>query len=99
MPGFNQTGPLGQGPMTGRGLGPCNPQHGGGLGKAWGGMGRGLGRGFRGGGFGGGYRFVPDTAFRYADPASPQEALDALKQQRDIIDQRIAAMEKGTDEQ
>ena len=23
MPGFNQNGPLGQGPMTGRGLGRC----------------------------------------------------------------------------
>ena len=23
MPGFNQTGPQGQGPMTGRGFGPC----------------------------------------------------------------------------
>lgn len=25
MPGFNQTGPAGQGPMTGRGIGKCNP--------------------------------------------------------------------------
>lgn len=25
MPGFNQTGPAGQGPMTGRGMGKCNP--------------------------------------------------------------------------
>jgi len=32
MPGGDGTGPLGQGPLTGRGLGPC---------------GRGLGRGFR----------------------------------------------------
>ncbi len=24
MPGFNRTGPAGQGPMTGRGLGACN---------------------------------------------------------------------------
>ncbi len=23
MPGFDRTGPLGRGPMTGRGLGPC----------------------------------------------------------------------------
>ena len=27
MPGFNQTGPAGQGPMTGRGIGICNPSH------------------------------------------------------------------------
>jgi hypothetical protein len=25
MPGFNQTGPVGQGPMTGRRKGRCNP--------------------------------------------------------------------------
>ncbi|MDD4028922.1 MAG: DUF5320 domain-containing protein [Caldisericia bacterium] len=27
MPGFNGTGPNGQGPMTGRGLGNCNPDN------------------------------------------------------------------------
>ncbi len=43
MPGFDGTGPLGQGPMTGRGFGPC------GLGLGWRrrfGAGRGLGRYF-----------------------------------------------------
>jgi hypothetical protein len=25
MPGLNQTGPVGQGPMTGRGMGRCHP--------------------------------------------------------------------------
>ena len=39
MPAFDGTGPLGQGPLTGRGLGPC------GAGMAWRrGWGRGLGR-------------------------------------------------------
>jgi len=57
MPGFDRTGPLGQGPMTGRGLGYCNPttrrylpgQPLYGLGRGgipWGG---GRGRGFGGG--------------------------------------------------
>ncbi|HHY05570.1 MAG TPA: DUF5320 domain-containing protein [Clostridia bacterium] len=44
MPGFDGTGPLGQGPRTGRGLGYCTP----GLGfrRGYGrGFGRGLGRG------------------------------------------------------
>ena len=44
MPQFDQTGPMGQGPMTGKGFGPC------GLGLGWRrrfGMGRGLGRYFR----------------------------------------------------
>ena len=43
MPGFDRTGPLGMGPMTGRGFGPC------GLGLGWRrrfGPGRGLGRYF-----------------------------------------------------
>ena len=42
MPGNNGTGPMGMGPMTGRGLGPC------GNGTRRGGGGRGFfGRGFR----------------------------------------------------
>ncbi len=27
MPGFDRTGPVGQGPKTGRGLGKCNPEN------------------------------------------------------------------------
>jgi len=42
MPRFNGTGPMGQGPMTGRGFGPC----GGGMGRCWG-YGGGYGFGFR----------------------------------------------------
>ncbi len=41
MPRFDETGPMGQGPMTGRGLGPCGR----GIGFKRG-FGRGLGRGF-----------------------------------------------------
>lgn len=61
MPGFDQTGPLGEGPMTGGGRGRCVPGRDvatgrpqlfglGRGGRPWGG-GRGRGRGF-GGGFG-----------------------------------------------
>jgi len=71
MPGFDRTGPEGQGPMTGRGLGRCNPDNEFNeeddirFGRGWGrgrglGRGRGFGRGFGGGygrGFGGGRRF------------------------------------------
>ncbi len=42
MPRFNGTGPMGQGPMTGRGFGPC----GGGMRRGWG-CGGGYGYGFR----------------------------------------------------
>ncbi len=31
MPGFDQTGPVGQGPKTGKGFGPCNGMAGRGL--------------------------------------------------------------------
>ena len=58
MPGGDKTGPMGFGPMTGRGVGICagygvpgymNPAFGRGFG---GGRGRGFGRGFQGGGRG-----------------------------------------------
>jgi len=47
MPGFDKTGPQGQGPMTGRGLGPCEGgrKFGMGFGRCRG-YGRGLGRYF-----------------------------------------------------
>jgi len=54
MPGQDRTGPTGQGPLTGRGLGPC------GRGLAFRrGMGRGFGRGM-------GYRFAQQP---YTQPA------------------------------
>lgn len=64
MPGFDGNGPLGQGPMTGRGMGNCvsteyNPRKYLGLGRGQGrgiGAGRGLGRG-PGKGMGRGFRY------------------------------------------
>lgn len=56
MPGFDGTGPMGGGPMTGRGMGYCSgarPAAGAGFGYGRGGrFGFGFGRGGRGGGFG-----------------------------------------------
>jgi hypothetical protein len=47
MPAFDKTGPQGQGPMTGRGIGPCGRGQGMRMGCARsGGYGRGLGRYF-----------------------------------------------------
>ena len=56
MPGFDGSGPLGQGPMTGGARGYCNPGYGGAYGRGFG-RGRGFRRGFgpgygRGRGFG-----------------------------------------------
>jgi hypothetical protein len=61
MPGLNGTGPMGKGPMTGRGAGTCN---GGGNGQRCGmGNRRGLGRGLgRGAGRGFGRNFTADPA-------------------------------------
>lgn len=49
MPAFDKTGPQGQGPLTGRGMGPCGQGRGFGRGMGFGrcrGYGRGLGRYF-----------------------------------------------------
>ncbi|RJQ29023.1 hypothetical protein C4565_02740 [Candidatus Parcubacteria bacterium] len=44
MPKLDTTGPLGQGPMTGRGAGSCNGEK---MGRGWGCRGCGRGFGFR----------------------------------------------------
>ena len=51
MPGYDRTGPMGAGPMTGGARGRCNPATVGPIPADTGGYGRGLGlrRGFRGG--------------------------------------------------
>jgi hypothetical protein len=75
MPGFDGTGPMGAGPMTGGGRGLCNPAYagsgpwyGGGFGYGRGlGRGRGRGLGFRRGfgpGFGRGRGYGPGFGWR-----------------------------------
>lgn len=62
MPGFDRRGPMGSGPMTGRGMGLCNAQTADGIREEFPrsvnrpglGMRRGFARGF-GGGYGGGF--------------------------------------------
>lgn len=54
MPGGNGTGPMGMGPMTGRGAGICAGNNVGGYATAGASLGMGMRRGF-GGGFGGGF--------------------------------------------
>lgn len=59
MPGFDGTGPMGQGSRTGRGLGRCNPANDTGEKNTMGyqvPMGGGFGRGFGRGSGGRGYR-------------------------------------------
>jgi len=84
MPRFDGTGPLGSGPGTGWGMGPC----GGGMGWRRG-LGRGYGRGFGWGRFGGypygGYPYQPQITKKEEkeiledDVADLEEELKAIK--------------------
>jgi hypothetical protein len=87
MPGFDQTGPMGAGPMTGGARGRCIPATSTAIPTSNGGYGygRGLGlrRGFRGGydpgrgrgrGYGRGYGSYPPAA----GPAYPMDAADEM---------------------
>ncbi|HOX41281.1 MAG TPA: DUF5320 domain-containing protein, partial [bacterium] len=75
MPGFDQTGPRGQGPMTGRGLGPC-----GGMRRGFGCAG--FGRGFGFGRFAGrAYLSQQEELAELEDEAATMEAdLKALRE-------------------
>jgi hypothetical protein len=83
MPGGDQTGPWGRGPMTGRRAGYCadhdvpgyaNPVPGRGYGRGWGrGAGRPWGYGWGGGGRGWRHRFYATGQPRWARRAYPYE--------------------------
>ena len=106
MPGFDATGPRGQGPGTGWGRGPCGAGLRRGGGRGWG-MGPGAwGRprwgwgawgygGFRGRGFG---PFGPGGAYGYE---SPQQEAQTLKEEEsyqrselEALQERIAQLEQ-----
>jgi len=102
MPRGDRTGPLGQGPRTGRAAGYCsgyqvpgymNP--GGGRGLGFGrGMGRGRGMGY-GRGFGRGWAYGAPGSGWYsgggwgAAPPAPEGELDALKSEAAGLDQAL----------
>ena len=74
---------MGDGPMTGRGLGPC------GRGLAFRrGPGRSFGRGFSGG-FGRGFGFRQGTGYGYAYEPEPL----SKEQEKQILEQDLKAME------
>ncbi|HDI78834.1 MAG TPA: hypothetical protein ENF54_04250 [Desulfobacteraceae bacterium] len=98
MPGLDRTGPLGMGPMTGRGLGLCTPwgrrfwrygYYGFGLGR---GFGRGWGRGWRWFGWGPwmypyGYFWGPKEEEILKDEA------EALREELNAIEERLRELE------
>ena len=107
MPGLDGTGPWGMGPMTGRGLGWCNPY--GAFGRGWRGRGRGRGLGFgrgfgRGRGFG--WRWFAGTSpyGPYYPPYNPsyeppyqmrpEEEVNMLKENAEALREELNAIEK-----
>ena len=110
MPGFDQTGPMGAGPMTGGTRGRCNPATDGNIPAYAGGYGygRGLGlrRGFRGGygpgrgrrrGYGRGYGWYPPAA----GPAYSIDAageINMLKADADDMQKSLNAINKRIEE-
>jgi len=111
MSGFDGTGPMGAGPMTGRGQGQCNPAGTGyrpAYGRGFGyGMGYGRGRGFRGGvgsGFGRGFArgfglqgFYPGWGGGYAPAYGAPYPMDP-SQEMDMLRVEADAMKSGLDE-
>ncbi len=112
MPRGDRTGPMGMGPMTGRGAGYCsgagvpgymNPSAGGGAG--WGrgrGFGRGMGRGWgRGGGWGygmawGGGGPVPGYGFPAYGSGTPVQP--SPEQEMEILRGQARHFEEGLEE-
>lgn len=108
MPGFDRTGPRGQGPLTGRGMGYCEeegiiPARGYGLGRGRG-LGRGAGRGFGRGigqqGFGRmamrNIAFAPDEANYSRDDEITllKQELTQLKKEKKLLSKRLKKLEK-----
>jgi len=108
MPGRDRSGPQGQGPLTGRGMGYCAGDY-----PAFGApvqRGLGLGLGYRGGRggrfFGGGRGFWGQPAGYWAQPAAApvdekqllQEQQSWLQRQLDAISNQLANMDKPNNE-
>ncbi len=88
MPGFDGTGPGGNGPGTGRGFGPC------GRGMAYG---RGFGRGFgRGRGFGAGFYgnyAEPEPLSKEAQKQLLEAELKRIEAEKTEITKRLTTLE------
>ena len=107
MPGFDQTGPTGAGPMSGGARGLCSPANAGynprftDEGFGYGG-GLGLRRGFRGGfgpgrGLGRGYGWYP-PAVGPAYPANAADETEMLKADADYMQKSLDAINKRIEE-
>ena len=97
MPGFDGSGPMGAGPMTGGARGYCNPVNAGFNPQFGRGYGRGMGlrRGFRGGGpgYGRGFGFYPPAGGTFYQMTAEDE-MSMLKTQADYIKTSLDAIQK-----
>ncbi|MDD4193027.1 MAG: DUF5320 domain-containing protein [Mangrovibacterium sp.] len=103
MPSGNRTGPMGQGPRTGRALGFCSGYDTPGYTKGFGmGMGRGMGQGMgmgRGRGFGRGFNFggfFPGLGqfLPWQQSVSKDDEIRMLKSQAEALSRTQADLEK-----
>ncbi len=90
MPLGDRTGPMGQGPMTGRRMGSCTGYNATGYSNC--GFGRGFGRGFKRRAFWA-YNESPVQSQEYQKP-SKEEILNNLKAEKEEIDKAIKELEK-----
>lgn len=103
MPGFDRTGPLGAGPMTGGARGACNPQHAGyprqfpGRGFSGRGFGRGYGMFGMGRGAGRGFCFYP-FVYGYGQPPAKGDELRWLSEQSNYLKSTLDRINSRIDE-
>lgn len=98
MPAQNNTGPMGEGPLTGRGMGPCNPNQTEST-RANSGV-FGFGRGFGRGGFGRfGRGFNRRSGFfRPWSNVPAQSETEVLKNQASVLEESLTQIKKRLDE-
>ena len=107
MPGFDRSGPMGEGPLTGGGRGRCNPanrQNNPQFMRGYAPRGLGLRRGFRGGAgnadVGRGYAAMArewPPAFTPGYPVDPPGELDVLRQEADYLKTSLDAINRRID--
>jgi hypothetical protein len=95
MPGYNRTGPMGNGPMTGRGMGSCTGIR---YNRAF--CGRGMGRSANlGAGFGRGRSLGFNQNINYdVKPITPEEEKEVLNDQKEFLKSQLSDIDKQLEE-
>ena len=99
MPRGDRTGPMGSGPMSGRGMGYCAGSTGPGFTSAGpgyrfgrgGGFGRGFARGF---GHFRGYPYPQATPYAAYQPLTEEQEMDALEEQTKILEDELNQLKR-----